>query len=111
MVSDNFGNVDLLEFVDGMWSVIPTYRTLLKNMKHPITEMAVLKRSCKSDPKFHKYLDNTTIVALGSSERITVLSVFPKKILYKFNRPKKYVKNSCLTSLSFGYGSVKNNEN
>jgi len=30
IVSDNFGNVDLLEFIKG-WSYIPDYLTLLKD--------------------------------------------------------------------------------
>ncbi len=43
VLADNFGNVDLLEVIEGLWNFIPDYLPILKNRKQPFTEIEVLK--------------------------------------------------------------------
>ena len=46
VLSDSFGNFDLVEVISGIWNQIPDYLPILNLGKHePITEIAVLSPS------------------------------------------------------------------
>ena len=96
MLSDNLGNVDLLEVIEGIWNFIPDYLPILrngKNKRQPFTEIDVLKNELLKEkfkksqcPTMHaikKHVKENKIVAIGSTDKIVVMRLVPrKKLLY-----------------------------